>query len=508
MVDTLRIKRRAAGGAAGAPPALANAEIAYNEQDDTLYYGKGGTAAAAASIIPVAGSGTFATKTYVDSKPTGSVTVADSPPASPLIGALWFDTANLGLYVYENDGNSSQWVVANATGGATVSVSDLPPPSPANGTLWYDSANTGLYVFENDGTSSQWIVANAQNVWADALSDGRVYGRQNAAWVPVPSTGVFGNVGRNFLHNPVFTIAQRGAGPFTVFGTYTLDRWVIQGNTDTASVSQVAIADAGRAAIGDETATYILANAFTGNSAAAAGNWLQQRIEGVRRLSGKTVIVSFWANATVPLNFGVSIDQIFGQGGSPSAQLNGNGVSVALTTTWARYSVILTVPSASGKTLGTTAGTDYTQLDLWYSAGSTNAARSGNVGVQSGQINIWGVQLEVQQASQTGPTPLDYGGTPQQQLAECQRYYQTFQLYLVGQSGTAGQSLALGAPPGVTMRATGATNPATLLNNYSSNCAAPTVTYQTSPGLAYATTTSVAAGSFGLNVVFSVSADL
>ena len=41
MADTLRIKRRLAGGAAGAPSALKNAELAYNEQDDTLYYGKG-----------------------------------------------------------------------------------------------------------------------------------------------------------------------------------------------------------------------------------------------------------------------------------------------------------------------------------------------------------------------------------------------------------------------------------------------------------------------------------
>ena len=41
MSNTLRIKRRAAGSASGAPASMANAELAYNEQDDTLYYGKG-----------------------------------------------------------------------------------------------------------------------------------------------------------------------------------------------------------------------------------------------------------------------------------------------------------------------------------------------------------------------------------------------------------------------------------------------------------------------------------
>lgn len=56
MADTLRIKRRTSG-APGAPATLANAEIAYNEVDNTLYYGFGGTAAAAASVVPIGGAG-------------------------------------------------------------------------------------------------------------------------------------------------------------------------------------------------------------------------------------------------------------------------------------------------------------------------------------------------------------------------------------------------------------------------------------------------------------------
>jgi hypothetical protein len=57
--NTLRIKRRAAGGAAGAPSSLANAELAYNEQDDTLYYGKGtgGAGGSATACIAIAGPG-------------------------------------------------------------------------------------------------------------------------------------------------------------------------------------------------------------------------------------------------------------------------------------------------------------------------------------------------------------------------------------------------------------------------------------------------------------------
>jgi hypothetical protein len=64
MANKIRIKRRAAGGAAGAPATLDNAELAYNEQDDTLYYGKGtgGAGGTATQVIPIAGPGYAATQ--------------------------------------------------------------------------------------------------------------------------------------------------------------------------------------------------------------------------------------------------------------------------------------------------------------------------------------------------------------------------------------------------------------------------------------------------------------
>ena len=61
MSNTIRIKRRANGGGAGAPSTLANAELAFNEQTNVLYYGTGtgGTGGSATSIIPIAGNGAF-----------------------------------------------------------------------------------------------------------------------------------------------------------------------------------------------------------------------------------------------------------------------------------------------------------------------------------------------------------------------------------------------------------------------------------------------------------------
>jgi phage-related tail fiber protein len=61
MSNTIRIKRRANGGGAGAPSTLANAELAFNEQTNVLYYGTGtgGAGGSATTIIPIAGNGAF-----------------------------------------------------------------------------------------------------------------------------------------------------------------------------------------------------------------------------------------------------------------------------------------------------------------------------------------------------------------------------------------------------------------------------------------------------------------
>jgi hypothetical protein len=61
MANTIRLKRRATGGSAGAPASLATTEPAYNEVDDVLYLGKGDNGSGVAtSVIPIAGKGAFA----------------------------------------------------------------------------------------------------------------------------------------------------------------------------------------------------------------------------------------------------------------------------------------------------------------------------------------------------------------------------------------------------------------------------------------------------------------
>ncbi len=83
MANTIRIKRRANGGGAGAPTTLENAELAFNEQTNILYYGTGtgGAGGSATSIIPIAGNGAFVdttTNQTVGGTKTFSNTIAGS----------------------------------------------------------------------------------------------------------------------------------------------------------------------------------------------------------------------------------------------------------------------------------------------------------------------------------------------------------------------------------------------------------------------------------------------
>lgn len=88
MSNKIRIKRRATGGAAGAPTSLENAELAFNEQDDVLYYGEGtgGAGGTATAVIAIAGPGAFTTlstaQTLSGDKTFSGVVIVPTPSAN------------------------------------------------------------------------------------------------------------------------------------------------------------------------------------------------------------------------------------------------------------------------------------------------------------------------------------------------------------------------------------------------------------------------------------------
>lgn len=132
MANTVRIKRRTSG-AAGAPSSLANAELAYNEVDDVLYYGKGtGGAGGTATTVPaIAGPGAFLTlstaqtvsgnKTFTGSVDLTSATATATTQTSSDSSTKLATTAFVKAQNYIT-GNQSISFTGDASGTGTTSV--------------------------------------------------------------------------------------------------------------------------------------------------------------------------------------------------------------------------------------------------------------------------------------------------------------------------------------------------------------------------------------------------
>ena len=117
MSNILRIKRRVASGAAGAPSSLKNAELAFNEADNTLYYGFGDDGNGNANNIPaIGGIGAFvalSTSQTITGNKTFSGAVVVSTPTSNT-------HASTKLYVDQQVAIVSN-IVANVATAFTVS---------------------------------------------------------------------------------------------------------------------------------------------------------------------------------------------------------------------------------------------------------------------------------------------------------------------------------------------------------------------------------------------------
>jgi hypothetical protein len=121
MANTVRIKRRASGST-GAPSSLANAELAFNEVDDTLYYGKGtgGAGGTATTVEAIGGIGAFVslsgTQTITGAK-TFSGTVALGSSATATTPTAGDNTTKLATTAFVTN------AVSSAGGGTVTSVS-------------------------------------------------------------------------------------------------------------------------------------------------------------------------------------------------------------------------------------------------------------------------------------------------------------------------------------------------------------------------------------------------
>ena len=215
---------------------------------------------------------------------------------------------------------------------------------------------------------------------------------------------------QNKLINPRFDIWQRGTtfSPTLNTETYDADRFFtkIDGATLVFTVSQQAHT---LGTLTDEPTYFRRCAITTAGTASTVTKIIAQRIEGVRIFTGKKVMLCFKAKADAARTVTPNYVQCFGTGGAPSANVAGAGSGIALTTSWATYTQVITLPSISGKTMGTTVGTDY--LELWFSAAANT--------VQTIDIS----DIEFKEVATSGQVNSPFEIRPfAVELALCQRY--------------------------------------------------------------------------------------
>ena len=209
---------------------------------------------------------------------------------------------------------------------------------------------------------------------------------------------------KNRIINGAMAINQRGSSSYTSNG-YTLDRWTIFNSGGTFALSQQTYAQGSQPASGIKNFMRVT------RASPASILYITQKIEDVALYDNITMTLSFYAKATGAITLPSRVAQEFGSGGSSAVAVGTTNHSI--TTTLQKFTATYSVPSLSGKTIGTSS-----YLECTFDMPATTET-----------LEISGVQFEI------GSTATSFDYRPfQTELALAQRY--CYQVTSVG--GTDG----------------------------------------------------------------------
>lgn len=382
MANTIRIKRRATGNV-GSPTSLENAELAFNEVDDTLYYGKGsgGVGGTATTVEAIGGKGSFlslsGTQSVTGDKTFSGVVIVPTPTANTHAATkLYVDTAVGGVsttFTVAGDTGTSQTIT---TGADTLTISGgtgLSSVSSATDTVTLNLDNTTVVAssYGNASTVGSFTVDAQGRLTSASNSAISITGSQISDLGTATVTSITGT------SNEV-TVSGTGSGPWTgavtiglpddvtIGNTLTVTGdLVVNGNTTTLNTSTLVVEDK----------NIVLANVATPTDITADG-------AGISVL-GATTKTFNWVDATDAWTSSEDLNLLSGK------IFEINGVSVLSNTTLGSgilYSSLTTLGtiatgvwngSVIGAVYGGTGLSSYTTGDLLYASATNTVSKIG-----------------------------------------------------------------------------------------------------------------------------------
>lgn len=401
---------------------------------------------------------------------------AEAAEASALSAQTGAETARTAAETARTAAELAETNAEAAEAGAVAAAATVPAyEALAGNALQYARLNatedTMIYrtALETTQDLSVEVGVDVQPFDATILNDADISVNVQAYSALLADAVTENSIGRkNAIINGNFDIWQRGVT--SASNGYLADRWqtVSVGSTSTKSQQAFTV---GQNDVPNNPEYFFRAVVSSG-AGSSSQVIVRQPIEGVRTYSGQVATLSFWAKADAPKSIAVELAQIFGTGGSPSADTISIGVTkFDLTTAWQKFKVTVSVPSILGKTIGTS-GDDNLSLLVWLDAGSDFDARTDSLGPQSGTFDIAQIQLE------KGSVATDFEQRSiGEELALCQRYYRVLPVLTVNGSDTSAKSLVMDMRTTSTLQAT----------NISGDAAQTLVFYDVTPhGLRYA----------------------
>jgi len=269
MSNTIRIKKRAASGSAGAPTDLAPSEIAFNENasDLKLYYGLGDDGSGeATSVIVIGGPGGFFSKTDTESANAILAGPTSGSAAAPTFRALV--AADIPSLAHTKISDFDAGVQTNRVdelAAATNPVTGVTPTADAHfATKGYvDGVSQGLDIKDSVkvATTANITLSGTQTIDGVAVSaDERVLVKNQST---ASQNGLYLCKASTWVRTDDLAAGVDAAGMFT---------FVEQGSTN-ADQGFVCSSDKGSAVVGTNNLAY---TQFSGGGAMTAGDGLDK----------------------------------------------------------------------------------------------------------------------------------------------------------------------------------------------------------------------------------------